>query len=310
MLTRRLLALVVAGAVVLGAAAMPGPSWAEDGVGGVVCGPGAASPGCDVNAGKGGKDSPTGGGSKPGWGGNQGDGKCRRSSGEEIPCERDGAHAGADGCYYKPITVSPETIAALGGQPAGEGGWYQRVCYGADGTARTGLGGPVWVPGPPPATVTPEELARQARSRLNLPQVRISMNPPGDQLANLPVWLSLDPASWRPVSATASVPGVSVTATARPVKAAWAMGDGGAVSCDGPGTAWKVGMDPKASSPDCPYTYRRSSAGGPGGRFTVTVTVTWEVTWAGAGQSGTVPGLSTTGSVPVRVQESQAVARR
>jgi hypothetical protein len=136
------------------------------------------------------------------------------------------------------------------------------------------------------------------------------MNPPGDQLANLPVWLSLDPTSWRPVSATASVPGVSVTATARPAKAAWSMGDGGAVSCDGPGTVWKAGMDPKASSPDCPYTYRRSSAGSPGGRFTVTVTVTWEVTWAGAGQSGTVPGLTTTGSVSVRVQESQAVARR
>ena len=41
--------------------------------------------------------------------------------------------------------------------------------------------------------------------------------------------------------------------------------------------------------------------------FTVRVTVTWRVTWAGAGGSGTVPGLTTTGTVSVRVAESQAV---
>jgi hypothetical protein len=53
--------------------------------------------------------------------------------------------------------------------------------------------------------------------------------------------------------------------------------------------------------------YRRSSAAAAGGAYTVAVTVTWEVTWAGAGQSGTVPGLTTTGQVQTRVQESQAV---
>ncbi len=283
------------------------PSLADGGTGGVQCSPGDSRPVCNVDAGKGG-NSPIKGGEKPGKG-NGGDGKCRNPSGTEIPCERDGAHAGPDGCYYKSIDVSPATIEALGGQPEGPGGWYQRVCYGKDGTATTGLGGPVWVPGAPP-TVSPEELARRARSQLVLPKVEITMNPPGDQLVNLPSWLSLDPASWRSVSATASVPGVSVTATARPVKAVWSMGDGGSVSCDGPGAVWKAGMDPKASSPDCPYTFRRPSSSGTGGRFTVTVTVTWEVTWAGAGQSGTVPGLTTTGAVPVRVQESQAVARR
>jgi hypothetical protein len=103
------------------------------------------------------------------------------------------------------------------------------------------------------------------------------------------------------------VPGVSVTATARPVSAIWFMGDGGSVLCDGPGTPWRPGNDPAAASPDCGYTYRRSSAGAADGKFSVTVTVTWRVTWAGAGGSGTIPGLTTTGTVQVPVQESQAV---
>jgi hypothetical protein len=142
---------------------------------------------------------------------------------------------------------------------------------------------------------------------LRLPTAVIRLNPAGDQLANLPVWLSLDAASWRAQSATASVPGVLVTATARPVRAVWALGDAGTVACAGPGTVWASGTDPRASSPDCGYTYRRSSAGAPGGRFVVAVTVTWEVTWAGGGRSGTLTGLTTSSSVPVRVQESQAV---
>jgi hypothetical protein len=85
------------------------------------------------------------------------------------------------------------------------------------------------------------------------------------------------------------------------------MGDGGSVRCAGPGTAWRPGIDPARPSPDCGYAYRRSSALAAGGRFTVTVTVAWEVTWVGAGESGTIPGLTTTGTVRVPVAESQAV---
>ena len=96
-----------------------------------------------------------------------------------------------------------------------------------------------------------------------------------------------------------------MTATARPVKVAWSMGDGSTRTCEGPGTAWKPGTDPRAASPDCGHVYRRASDG-----YTVSATVTWEVIWAGAGQSGTVPGLETTGQVQARVQESQAVVSR
>lgn len=285
----------------LGGVLLSVPAYAGDGTGGVQCREDDPRPACDVNAGTPGQPGKPNGGQ---GGGRGGDGKCRNPSGQEIPCERDGAWAGADGCYYAPTDPSPSTIAALGGQPAGEGGWYLRTCYG-DGS---GFGSVVWMAGDPPV-VSPAVLARQARARLDLPRVVIRMNPPGDQLVNLPAWLALDPASWRSQSATASVPGVSVTATARPVRASWSMGDGVTVTCTGPGTPWTSGTSPAKASPDCGHVYRRSSASAPGGRYTVTVTVTWEVTWAGAGQSGTVPGLTTSGQVQTWVQESQAVVR-
>ncbi|WP_123678759.1 hypothetical protein [Couchioplanes caeruleus] len=283
------------------------PGFADGGIGKVKCDKQNPQPGCDVDVGTPARPG-NGGGNGGGTGGRGGDGKCRNPEGAEIPCQRNGGWAGADGCYYKPADLSPTMIENMGGQPAGEGGWYEKVCYGADGQATTGLGGPVWIAGAPPA-VSPEILARQARAKLRLPDVTIRMNPPGDQLVNLPIWLALDPSSWKTQSATASVPGVSVTATARPVMVSWAMGDGTTKTCDGPGTAWTPGTDPAKASPDCGHVYRRSSAGAAGGTYTVTVTVTWEVSWAGAGQSGTVPGMTTTGQVQTQVQESQAVVR-
>jgi hypothetical protein len=137
--------------------------------------------------------------------------------------------------------------------------------------------------------------------------VVIEVNPAGEQLVNLPTWLSVAASSWSQQSATASVPGFSITAVARPVEAVWSLGDGSSVVCHGPGTVWKPGTDPVAASPDCGHTYTVSSAGARGGAFTVTVTLTWTVTWAGAGLAGTVPGLRTVGALPVRVGESQTV---
>lgn len=302
LIVRRVRALPVATVVAatFGAVFLPGPASADGGIGDVTCPTtGSAPPGCDVNAGSEGQK---------GHGGGQpvSDGKCRTPQGQEIPCERDGAWAGGDGCYYKPTDPSPETVAALGSQPAGEGGWYLKACYSDGPGGEQVIGAPVWVAGTAPV-MSPEVLARQARSRLELPEVVVRLNPSGDQLVNLPTWLALDASSWRTRSATAAVPGVSVTATARPVRATWAMGEGGSVVCTGPGTPWRPGTDPAMASPDCGFVYRHSSASVPGGRYTVTVTVAWEVTWAGAGRAGTVPGLTTTGTLPVRVQESQAV---
>jgi hypothetical protein len=157
------------------------------------------------------------------------------------------------------------------------------------------------------AALTPADIAQLARSQLRLPAPAVAASPAADQLVNLPTWLWLSSA-WEPISATASVPGVSVTATAVPMSVTWSMGDGGLVTCSGPGTPFPTGGDPKSASPDCGYTYRTSSAGLRGETFHVTATVAWTVTWAGAGESGVFPNMTTSASTAFRVAESQAVA--
>jgi hypothetical protein len=164
------------------------------------------------------------------------------------------------------------------------------------------------MPNGPGAQPSPAELAQQARSQLRLPTPKVKANPAGDQLVNLSTWLWLDRGGWGPVSATAEVPGVSVTAVATPTSVTWSMGDGGSVTCTGPGSPFPAGGDPKGTSPDCGYTYHTSSAGRPGDAFPVTATVNWTVTWSGAGQGGTFPNLTTSESVAFRVAESQGIA--
>lgn len=89
---------VAAAAVVMAAALLVAPTPAQaDFYGDTRCDQNPSAPGCDVTAGNTGTNGNGGNG-----GGQGGDGKCRDSSGEEIPCVRDGAYAGADGCYYAP----------------------------------------------------------------------------------------------------------------------------------------------------------------------------------------------------------------
>jgi hypothetical protein len=100
---------------------------------------------------------------------------------------------------------------------------------------------------------------------------------------------------------------MSITATAKPTKVRWEMGDGETVTCSSGGTPWRSGAAPKAASPTCGHVYRRSSAGASGQAFTLRATVTWAVSWVGGGTSGTVPAMTTTSQAAVRVTESQAI---
>ncbi len=203
---------------------------------------------------------------------------------------------------------SQDVVLAQG--PGQGGAWYVYQCAG-QGTRDALYRAPVWIPdGQVPGAApmpSPEELAEQARSQLRLPSPAIASSPAGTQLVQLPTWLWLDRAMWRPQSATASVPGVSVTATATPTSVSWAMGDGSTVTCTGPGTPFPAHRDPQAASPDCGHTYQRSSAGAPGERFPALATVSWRITWSGAGASGTFPDMTTSGSASFRVAEAQAL---
>ncbi|MET9628293.1 hypothetical protein ABZX92_12595 [Lentzea sp. NPDC006480] len=213
--------------------------------------------------------------------------------------------AGEFECRYVPVdNVDPGTP-----HPEGPGGWFRLLCSaeGKDTASRP----PVWLPAgqqAPPA-FTPEQVAQIARNRLRLPDPGIALSPPGEQLVNLPTWLWLR-NGWRSIRATASVPGIAVTAVAEPVAVVWSTGDGATITCSGPGTPFAAGRDPKSASPDCGHVYRGPSSSQPGGVYRFSTTVRWNIRWSGAGQSGVFPDLTTTSSTALRVIESQALNSR
>jgi hypothetical protein len=222
-----------------------------------------------------------------------------------------GASAGRT-CSYTPN--ADLNVGLSGGVP--RSGLVEKAAVGTffDYSCSDGDVGLIFVPDGPPARrrVFVGALVQQAYRYLPLPAPRIGVNPPAsrDQLVNLPSWLWIAPQTWGMRSATASVPGLSATATATPMSVTWTMGDGHQVVCHGPGTPYRPGDPPGAASPDCGYTYRSSSAGQPGERYKVTAMTRWRVTWTATGAvntSGTLPDLLRTSSIGLRVAEVQTI---
>lgn len=203
------------------------------------------------------------------------------------------AHDGTAGpVSYEPVPDSllmPEQkdrVAADGG------GYYWRKCGGqlADPIVSTGHLGtysPAGAPGGPP--VDPAALAQQALQRTPLPAPAIAMAPGGDipLLVNLPTFLWIDGAQWRPVSASASAGGVTSTVTAVPKRVVWEMGQGDVVVCNGPGVPYNRNLADDDQPPgNCRFTYPASSARSPDRTFTVTATIEYGVTWSASGAAG------------------------
>ncbi len=209
---------------------------------------------------------------------------------------------------------------ALGPPPGvtGPGSWYSILCTtSAGGTTTTNL----WIssgatpPAAPPA-VDPYAVALQAENSLNLPSPTISFNPPTNAVVNLPTWLWIDAALWHPYAVSATVGAVTATATATPTSVTWNLGDGDALNCDGPGTAYQTDLPSSAQETACSYTYPTTSQGQPAsdgnpddGAFRVTATVAWQVAWTaqGAPGGGNLPSLTTTSAASLRVEQVQSV---
>ena len=330
---------LTAGSVVALSFAVTSPALA-DGWGNVNCGEGG-NPSCDLGAGRDGHSAPSQGPApapKPGApkaqtggrgstapsppgdrivGGDDNKATCSyvrsdyRPPGNGVQTVGFRPHRGSSGGVQFVSLNRARSRDVMPTQSSSQGGaWYVYRCSGQgvrDGLYRA----PVWIPdvqtpGAAPLP-SPQQLAEQARSRLRLPSPAIASSPAGTQLVRLPTWLWLDRAMWQPQSATASVPGVSVTATATPTSVSWAMGDGATVTCIGPGTPFPTHGGPQTASPDCGHTYQRSSAGAAGERFPATATVSWRITWAGAGASGAFPDMTTSAAASFRVAESQAL---
>lgn len=216
------------------------------------------------------------------------------------------------GCYWTRANPQPGPEDPIWAGHHG-GAIYQVTCFTTGGVAVPGTGGGwAWRPVPPPGFGGgPATLAAQAVNRLGLrgPDIGIAPRPDGTGLVGLPVWLwtRVTPHTWGPVTATAAVPGMSVTATAHATRIDWTTGDGHTITCAGPGTPYRL-VRTGALSPTCGYTYPRSSAGQPDQRYMVTGTTTWHVHWVGGGAAGDMT-VTRRASTSVRIAELQVLLR-
>jgi hypothetical protein len=224
---------------------------------------------------------------------------CRTTTGTPVQCFVAGkGWWGGDGCWYQPATGNDLAAAvAVGGTPKPPGQWYLGSCGNPAVNFWPVVKFRVLAAGP-----AVQLLAQQAVQALRMPAPLIRLNPapPTGQLVNVPMWMWVDASTWGTRSATATAGGVSVTAAAMSTSVAWSTGDGATLVCPGPGQAWTPGEDPAARS-FCSHSYTVPGA------YTVRATVTWDVSWTGGGQSGTVPALSTTASIPAAVRQAAAL---
>jgi hypothetical protein len=216
-----------------------------------------------------------------------------------------GGHPGSGGggkftCSIQLLTKSQVKFLGLPDPPKGEH-WAAITCPG-----KQPFGGVTLVSRNGTPAVTPQELMEVARSELKVPVLRPGLAPPLPRkgLVGLPEWYWI-PNGWRPVNVTVSAGPVWATVTATPVSLSFDAGGGQpGSSCTGPGVAYHRG-----GRTDCSYTYTRSSATQPGGKYAAAVTVTWRVSWTGSGGTGGLldPGLQIAFPFSLQIAEGQAL---
>ncbi|NUR02169.1 MAG: hypothetical protein HOY79_38240 [Streptomyces sp.] len=175
---------------------------------------------------------------------------------------------------------------------------------------------------PPPAdienAVTPKILAELAYNEIRVPSTNVTLAPAGTTKVNLATWAWLDGTTFKPVSVTASVPvlGISATTTAEPVSLKIDPGTSDAETYPASGVCQinngRIG-EPYAkgkayTDPPCGVKYLRSSGDG---SYQLKATITWKIHWTGTGITGEQGLPDGTFGAPqnVTVQEAQAVNR-
>lgn len=223
-------------------------------------------------------------------------------------------------CY---VSLAPSNFQSDPPSGGAEGGaWYLCApyegpleCDPATETCRGPYGGTFWSDTPPPGieTLSPGQAALRLVKTFQLRGIDVGFAPDPNtpnarSYVGVPIWMWVDnprPLSFGPYSETATLGGVTVTATAKVTSIIWNMGDGESVACAGAGTEFKVAYG-AVPSPTCGYQYSRTSDNQPRGRYAVTATSQWQVTWAGGGDEGMIP-LTTQSATTVDVNELQSV---
>ena len=269
----------------------------------------AGADGGSAGAGSGGGTVTVGAGSGSGSGGSAG------SSGGSSSGGGSGGGGPAWQCTYTILTLNNE-----GGFPPGgptPGAWYSVTCDDAASGAQVTQ--TVWITQGQAASVPqvdPRSLALQAEQSMRLPTPAIGLDPVGTSVVGLATWLWVDPSIWSVKSVTASAGSVSATAVARPVGVTWTTGDGTVVTCGGPGVVYVPTRPAAWQSTYCSHVYAASSLGQPSpdgdpddGRYPVTATVEWDVSWSavGAPGGGALPTLYTTSRTSLRVMQVESL---
>uniref|UniRef100_A0AAU2V4R9 Secreted protein n=1 Tax=Streptomyces sp. NBC_00003 TaxID=2903608 RepID=A0AAU2V4R9_9ACTN len=165
-----------------------------------------------------------------------------------------------------------------------------------------------------PMAINAKILGEYASDSIALPSTQVSMAPSGTSTVNLPTWIWAPGNKFTEKKVTASLAGISSTATARPVALHIEAGTPDAtvfpasgdcpINADGsigePYAAGKAGQ-----TPPCGVTYERA------GSYSFKASITWKVSWSATnGESGGLPdSIFTTPPQNVTVQEIQSINR-
>ncbi|MFJ2606669.1 hypothetical protein ACIQOU_19595 [Streptomyces sp. NPDC091279] len=173
----------------------------------------------------------------------------------------------------------------------------------------------------PPATVknaiTPQILAELAYAEIRVPGTKVTLAPADTTKVNLPTWAWLDAAAFKPVSVTASVPVLNLTATAIAEPQSLQIDPGtsdavtypasGACAVNGGRIGEPYAQGKAGQTPPCGVKYLRSSGDG---SYPLKATVTWKIHWTGTGGAGgDLPDGTFGATQNVVVQEIQSVNR-
>lgn len=243
-----------------------------------------------------------------------------------IPCSSDlGWWSNSKNCYVS-LAGTADTTSQLAGNPeykdayaAGQGAWY--ACRPPANCAAWAAPSMncwqyfFWSTTPPPGVnqLTPGQAAAVLVKQFQVHGVNIGLVPdpniPGARsYVGVPIWMWVaNPTqdTYGPWTISATLGGQTISATAKVGSILWNMGDGHTVACGSAGTAYNTGYG-VTDSPTCGYRYTTTSAGQAGGRYTITATSQWQVTWTGGGQTGSIP-LTTTSTSSALIGELQSV---
>ncbi len=148
--------------------------------------------------------------------------------------------------------------------------------------------------------ITPQTVAQVAIDDMltRVPTHSIETSPSAAAMVAIPTWFWVTGVPEGGVAATASVPGITVVASATPGGVEYDFGDGTSMECSGGGTPYSPG-----ATSDCTHDYQRS------GTYTITSTILWTGTYTVNGQ-GPFPittAVPRTDTFELAVNEAQAI---